>query len=335
MLKLYGFDVDSGDPREIEALNAAIAHAYSNMFAWYRAAMDKAHFSEVIRPVHPEYFTAQQSPETAARESAFVNTIMRIDSLLALWPRKCPRRDALANILGVEPVDAKSWREFIHAILDLAAENGTTGIKQAQAYDRRLTFVAREDSEVAFSADMTPEQVRVWQDWAAHVCFEYADDRGWPHQVHVGTHNLPHSSPLPLGDVAARYGRMKLVQIHCWPFLKEAGWLAKHYPNVYIDSCWLPILSPGFYREALMTWLNYVPIHKLMCSHDATCVEMAVGSSLFTREILAEALVEQTHSFGLSTSDLEQTAADLLHNNAATVYGIGVQKTTTPAHSLA
>ena len=209
MLKLYGFDVDSGDPREIEALNAAIAHAYSDMFAWYRAAMDKAHFSEVIRPVHPEYFTAQQSPETAARESAFVNTIMRIDSLLALWPRKCPRRDALANILGVEPVDAKSWREFIHAILDLAAENGTTGIKQAQAYDRRLTFVAREDSEVAFSADMTPEQVRVWQDWAAHVCFEYADDRGWPHQVHVGTHNLPHSSPLPLGDVAARYGRMK------------------------------------------------------------------------------------------------------------------------------
>ena len=31
-----------------------------------------------------------------------------------------------------------------------------------------------------------------FQDWIMHECCKQAHDRGWPHQVHVGTHNLPH-----------------------------------------------------------------------------------------------------------------------------------------------
>ena len=117
-----------------------------------------------------------------------------------------------------------------------------------------------------------------------------------------------------------RYPRMKIVQLHCWPFLKEAGWLAKYHANIFIDTCWQPVLSPAFFREAMVNWLNYVPASKIMCSHDSTSVEMAVGSSLFTREILADTLLTHANHQGLTENDLRGIATGMLHDNAAVVY---------------
>ena len=157
-----------------------------------------------------------------------------------------------------------------------------------------------------------------------HECCKQAHERGWPHQVHVGTNNLRQSSPLPLEDLGRRYPRMKIVMIHCWPFLDEAGWLAKHVPSIHIDTCWQPVLNPEFLRKALSTWINYVPLHKIACGHDATSVEMAVGSSLFTRETLADVLGAQS-KLGFSGSDAVRAAAGFLHDNAVSIYGVGTK----------
>ena len=70
-------------------------------------------------------------------------------------------------------------------------------------------------------------------------------------------------------------------------------------------------------------WINYVPFHKIMLAHDSTHVEMAAGSSLFTREILAESLLHQQKSLGISAAELRSCAADMLQNNAVRLYGIG------------
>ena len=115
---------------------------------------------------------------------------------------------------------------------------------------------------------------------------------------------------------------MKIVMIHCWPFLEEAGTLARQIPNVYIDTCWQPILNPAFFRTAMMQWWNYVPTHKLTCGHDATTVEMAVGSSRYTREILAEVIRDQTRQSGFSNAQLREAAQQVLHDNAVNLYGI-------------
>ncbi len=82
----------------------------------------------------------------------------------------------------------------------------------------------------------SPDARRKLQDWIVHECCKYAQDIGWAHHVHVGTHNLPNSSPLPLAPLARRYPSMKVVMIHCWPFLDEAGTLARHNANIFIDT---------------------------------------------------------------------------------------------------
>lgn len=60
-----------------------------------------------------------------------------------------------------------------------------------------------------------------------------------------------------------------------------------------------------------------------MLSHDCTSVEMATGSSLFTREILEEKLLRQKAMLKLNDKQLRLAALDMLHNNAVRVYGIG------------
>jgi predicted TIM-barrel fold metal-dependent hydrolase len=152
-----------------------------------------------------------------------------------------------------------------------------------------------------------------------------ANEKEWVHQIHVGTHNLKHSSPLPLEDLGNRYPKMKIVMLHCWPFTEEAAFLAKEKPNFYIDNCWIPILSPAFCSQAMDTYLNFVPYNKIMLSNDATSIEMAVGSSLFTREILEKKLLEQKSMLNLTDEQLRIAALDMLHNNAVRVYGIGAE----------
>lgn len=319
---LYGIDIVSPDAN-FTNLNADISSKYEAVFDWYCAAMERMSFSSLVRPVHPQYYVMHHSQETAEKEFSFTRTVMRIDPLLDMWREKSDGRSVLAEITGVDPVDADSWRAFLNELFRIANNNGALGIKQLQAYSRSLEFVPRADNEVKWQNNLTAAEVRVFQDWVVHECSRLAADRGWVHQVHVGTHNLGESSPLPLAALAQRYPNMKLVLIHCWPFLDEASTLARNHHNLYLDTCWLPVLNPEFYRNALRCWLNYVPLNKIMCSHDSTSVEMAAGSSLFTREILAQELMCQEEKMGLRRSDILKVAADLLNNNAVKVYGVG------------
>ncbi len=321
LLFLHGIDIATLALADWRAADQAVGKCYRDLFSWYERAMEQARFSALIRPVHPEFYVREATPEEAAIERAFTHTIMRVDPFMDLWKRDSPRRDVLAHIAGVDPSDAATWRAFITKLFDVAAEGNTTGIKQLQAYSRPLRFDAVDDAAVKWRGDLAPDEVKRFQDWVMHECCTQAHERGWPHQVHVGTHNLLESSPMPLEALARRYPRMKIVMLHCWPFIDEAGWLAKHVPNMYIDTCWQPVLSPQFLRKSFNTWLNYVPTHKIMLAHDATSIEMAVGSSRFTREILAQALDAQ--SFGVDTARQRRAATDMLHNNAVHVYGVG------------
>ena len=327
ILHLYGIDINKFDVEQWKVVDQMIEKNYSDLFSWYEKAMRKAFFSELIRPVHPEYYVQEESTVSKVKELAITHNIMRIDPLLDLWSEINTRRDALAKIVGIDPVDANTWRAFIQKLFDLAAENHSVGIKQLQAYRRSLLYLPHKDAEVTFRGKLDQDNIIKFQDWVMHECCKQANERNWIHQVHVGTNNITESSPMPLQSLAIRYPKMNIVMIHCWPFLKEAGWLAKFLPNVYIDTCWLPVLNPEFLREGLNMWLNYVPTHKIMLAHDSTTIEMAVGSSLFTREILSETLGSQQKALKMSNQATRLYAADLLQNNAVRLYRFGTEVT--------
>ncbi|NLI01566.1 MAG: HAD-IA family hydrolase [Chthonomonadales bacterium] len=318
---LYVVDIAMAADGDVARLDRRIGEAYGGLYPWYETAMKRAGLVRPIRPVHPEFFWKTDSVGDPAGEDRVFRPIMRIDPLLDLWREPSPRRDALAELTGTEPHDAATWRTFLGALFDRAASQGCVGIKQLQAYSRGLDFAKVADGEVLFRGDLTDAQRRAFQDWVVHECCKIADDRGWPHQIHAGTHNLGQSNPLPLGELAHRYRRMQMVLLHCWPFLTEAGWLAWQNPNVYLDGCWMPVLNPAFLREALGRWLGLMPHTKIMCGQDATSVEMAAGSAQLLREAVGGYLAEAVHRRTITEKTAMTIAHDLLHGNAERLYG--------------
>lgn len=320
VLELHGVDLAKFTAESWFAADQRVGAAYANMYGWYREGMRKAHLRGLTRPVTPEFYTATPTP-AALDELSMTRTVLRIDPLIDFWWGLNIRRDKLAMWTGVYPGDAASWRKFLAVLFEKAKAGGAVGIKQLQAYRRTLAYAPRTDGEVRFRGELSADEVVRLGDWIVHECSKLAHDLGWPHQVHVGTNNLPSSAPLPLGELAQRYPRQKLVLIHCWPYLEEAGYLAKFNANVYLDTCWQPVLNPEFLLRALRTWLGYVPTHKVVCSHDSTTLEMAVGSSRFTREALAAVLGEVRATSGLGRDDVLATARALLFDNSLALYG--------------
>ena len=318
---LYDVRLTDFELKEWKSADSLICKRYEHLFDWYAEAMRKAHFNGLIRPVHPEFYLLSHSAEAMDQERIFTQTILRIDPFLDLWTEKNARRDSLSRVAGVDPTDAESWRRFIHFYVDLAEKNHTVGIKSLQAYRRNLDFRVHDDGEVKFRGDLKPEQITVFQDWVVNEFCRLANEKGWVHQIYVGTNNLPLSDPTPLAALGDRYPSMKIVMLHGWPYLKEVAFLAKNKPNFYIDVCWLPVLSPAFLDEAFDTYLNYVPYDKIMLSNDATTIEMAAGSSTCIREALAKKLTLQKKKTGMPDSLFRDAAYNMLYGNALRIYG--------------
>ncbi len=319
----YGYDLQEFDPEKHQQTDQQVGENYSDMFGWYRKLMKKAGLANLIRPVQPEFFYGNFQSDTAQEELSFTSTLMRIDPFLDFWTEQNERRDQLAVQVGIDPANATMWRTFLEKIFETASEHRCIGIKQLQAYFRSLDFEPVKDADVTFRGDLSKKEVKKFQDWVVHACCNLANQNKWPHQVHVGTHNHPESNPLPLEKIARMYPGQKIVMLHCWPYIDEAGYLAQGYPNVYMDTCWQPILNPGFLRRSLDTWLGYVPLSKITMSNDSTSVEMAAGASMITRKVLVDKLTALRSDAELHEHEVREMAAQLLHNNAVNLYGIG------------
>ena len=320
----HGYDIHNFDPDKYKIADNKIGERYQNMFSWYKELMTKAGLSDLVRPVQPEFYFGDFDTGPAREELSFTSTVLRIDPFLDFWKETNTRRDHLVGKLGIDPVDARSWRDFLEKLLAYAAKRSCIGIKQLQAYMRSLDFSPVSESEVKFRGDLSAEEVKKFQDWIVHSCCELANQRKWPHQIHVGTHNHPQSNPLPLETLAKMYPDQKIVMLHCWPYFEESGYLAQAYANVYIDTCWQPVLNPQFLKQSLDTWLGYIPLNKITMSNDSTSVEMATGASMITRRILSTALAEQKKTAGLGQGEVKEIAAQLLHNNSVELYGLGI-----------
>src|SRR5207244_12571189 len=89
-----------------------------------------------------------------------------------------------------------------------------------------------------------------------------------------------------------RYRNTTYDLLHCYPFVREAGWLAHVYGNVFFD---LSLTIPHVARPAEMVRqaLELAPVSKLLyASHAARTPELYFLAAKWWREALAEVLTE-------------------------------------------
>ncbi len=88
--------------------------------------------------------------------------------------------------------------------------------------------------------------------------------------------------------------------------------MGKNFANVYLDLCWLHIISPKVARDCLSEWIETVPSNKIMAfGGDLSYVEGAWTHAEMARENVARVLAEKVDS-GYMTEDDAAALAEKL-----------------------
>lgn len=140
-----------------------------------------------------------------------------------------------------------------------------------------------------------------------------------PVQVHCGFGDsdlyLWRADPSYLKEHVERFPNTTFVLLHCWPFVREASWLAHVYGNVYFD---LSLTIPHVARpaEAVREALELAPVSKLLYASDAARTpELYLLAATWWRDALAEVLTEL-----LPDDERERAGRRILRDNALALY---------------
>jgi len=230
--------------------------------------------------------------------------------------------------------------EAMHAALDRDLQAGAVGVKIGIAYRRTIRFekVARGDAERIFARLFSHlgegpswDEARPLQDYMFHRIIQAAIERDVPIQIHTGLQEgngnvLENANPLHLTNLCLEYGRAKFDVFHGgYPFMGELLALAKNFPNVYLDLCWLHIISPTAAAAMLHEAIETVPSNKIFAfGGDFIIPEGAYGHSVMARRVVGRVLTEKVADGYLTEEDAVTLAQRLLRENPATLYRLPV-----------
>jgi hypothetical protein len=140
-----------------------------------------------------------------------------------------------------------------------------------------------------------------------------------PVQIHTGFGDpdllLPRADPSYLKPLFERFPGTSFVLLHCYPFVREAGWLASVYANVSLD---LSLTIPHVSRPAavLAEAVELAPLSKLLYASDAVRTpELYLLAAAWWRDALARVLTEL-----LPEAAAEAGARLILRDNAERLY---------------
>ncbi|OBA57969.1 amidohydrolase [Mycobacterium sp. 1100029.7] len=151
---------------------------------------------------------------------------------------------------------------------------------------------------------------------------------GKPLQFHVGFGDrdcdLHKANPLYLLDFLRRSGDTPIVLLHCYPYEREAGYLAQAFNNVFLDGGlsinYLGARSPAFIGRLL----EMAPFGKILYSSDGfgPAELHYLGAALWRRGI-HRVLHDFVEDGDWSEADAIRVVDLIAHRNAARVYRLG------------
>jgi uncharacterized protein len=224
-------------------------------------------------------------------------------------------------VLRIERVAEEAGDDRIEAVraeVDSARARGFAGLKTIAAYRGGLDLDALPEASDSLLHGRIEGRAVAEVLLAALEANEATGDP-LPVQVHTGFGDsdlhLPSANPGYLKPLLERFRETPFVLLHCYPYVREAGWLAHVYGNVFFD---LSLTIPHVARpaDALREALELAPVSKLLYASDAARTpELYYLAARWWREALAEVLPES-----LPADEAEEAARLVLRENARALY---------------
>jgi len=207
----------------------------------------------------------------------------------------------LAGCRALPVLRLETRGEHAAAEVATARERGFAGLKTIAAYRGGLDRVSEHVVAALEANEATGDPLPV----QVHCGFGDSDLHLW------------RADPGYLKPLVERFRETRFVLLHCYPFVREAGWLAHVYGNVFFD---LSLTIPHVARPeaALAEALELAPLSKLLYASDAARTpELYFLAATWWRDALAAVLPEL-----LPAGEVEDAARLILRDNALALYGV-------------
>ena len=262
----------------------------------------------------------------------FYRHVERFDNFIAI-----SSGDQMRNLCAQHDVEAKSLEslcDVLRKAFSAGLEYGMIGVKSGLAYNRIIKYDnTPEETAAAICADMlagkplAADQIKAFQDYMMHSVLNLADEFDMPVQIHTGLqagngNTITNSNPTHLANLFMEYPNVNFCLFHgAYPYGGELATLAKNFPNVYIDMCWMYIISPSYSKRYLHEWLETVPANKIMAfGGDYSVVECIYGHVVMARQIVSDVLIDKVASQYMTEDEARHVAKRLLRENALEVF---------------
>lgn len=250
------------------------------------------------------------------------------------------RLEAVAEEVAGSGVSAAELATAVEAAVRTRARKAV-GLKTVVAYrcGLRVPSVAPADAAVtsAASAWLASGEARlrdpVLLAWLVHRGAAIGAEMGLPLQVHTGFGDadlqLRDADPVLLTDFlkSTMDTGVTLILLHCWPFHRNAAYLAHVFPHVMVDLG-LTIPHVGTRAAAVLAeTLELAPWRAVCFSSDGYGLPELhhLGAALW-RERFGRLLDEWISDDVLRVEDAQRLAADIAGGNAARVYELSLSE---------
>lgn len=248
------------------------------------------------------------------------------------------RLETLIEQLVEQTGSLSQLEDALRARVRDARSGGTVGLKSIAAYRGGLLVEPRSADEAGRALAELQEArsaggsgrltQRPLLEYLLLAALEEAAAIELPVQFHVALGDddadLRLANPLQLRPIVsdARFHRAPIVLLHCYPYVREAGYLAHLYANVFVDvSLAVPLTGAGTaarFAEAL----ELAPSSKVLFATDAHGIpELFYVAALHGRRALGRCLAEHVAQEYLTPREAQLVAEQILWRNAASVYG--------------
>lgn len=249
----------------------------------------------------------------------------------------------LGREVGLTVHSLEDWKLVTRRHIERAfdGKGRTVCLKSGLAYHRSLRYdkATQADAEQEFAKLFADRNLPDWRPGIRlgpafenfmqhHVC-GIADELGLTYQIHTGIQegngNIVYdSNPALLTNLFLEYANVKFDLFHMgYPYVMEAGNLAKNFPNVYIDMCWGHIISPEAARRALVEWLDAVPANKISAFGGDYClVDGIYGHQYLARRNVAASLAQKVDDGSFEIDRAQEIARWVFVDNPRRIFGL-------------
>ncbi|HOJ31996.1 MAG TPA: amidohydrolase family protein [Candidatus Hydrogenedentes bacterium] len=222
--------------------------------------------------------------------------------------------------------------------LDDFCKQGIVAVKIFLAYRRPLHFERVDKSTAARvfdriwlsqTQDLTFADLKPLQDFMTRRLVGLAAERGLPIQIHTGLQEgngnyIEYARPTLLTNLFMEFQDARFVLFHAgYPYVSETAVLAKTFPNVFADLCWMHAVSPFVAARTLEEWLETIPCNKILgFGGDSNYVEGAYGHCKVARRVTTDVLARKVEEGYFSEEEAVFFAKRLLRENAKELFRV-------------